>query len=74
MVHFLSDLGHRVALKEVKAENMLPVSPSLAYRQMQEDFRCLTGRCRRTLVLRDGGSPVLYWRNIFAMCELNCRA
>lgn len=38
MVHFLSDLGHRVALKEVKAENMLPVSPSLAYRQMQEDF------------------------------------
>lgn len=41
MVHFLSDLGHRVALKEVKAENKLPVSPSLAYRQMQEDFRCL---------------------------------
>lgn len=31
MVHFLSDLGHHVALEEVKAENMLPVSPSLAH-------------------------------------------
>lgn len=52
---------------------MLPVPPSLAhaylesqkmsFRQMQEDFSAQRWR-----------SPVLYGRNVFAMCELNCRA
>lgn len=47
---------------------LTPICILCPYRPMQK-----TVRCSRTLVLRDGGSPVRYGRGSFAMCEMSCR-